>query len=304
MKYKKNRHDQRLDDNREQISIKQLILNRRRKQSMLNKGVIFAILLSLVISQKILATENSSNLTPSIIRLGKILCNDSRIPKENLTSCTLSSKLKSKTESDKIIALIKSDPIYLKSFQEEFQGNITLDNITHAMAKYTDSLISPSRMDDYLKGNTTALTAEEIHGYKLFNSYGCSACHDGSNFGGRQFKKLGAAKNYMMGHYTLLTPKDLGLYEVTKNANDQFVFKVPALKNVAIMAPYYHDGSVKTLHDAVYRMGKYQLGIEIPEKDINAIVVFLNSLTSKDLIKFLQQPVANTASDHHENQKK
>jgi cytochrome c peroxidase len=92
---------------------------------------------------------------------------------------------------------------------------------------------------------------------------------------------MGVAKNYFMEHRTLITPADLGLFEVTKNIKDLSVFKVPSLRNIAMRAPYYHDGSVKSLDEAVVMMGKYQLGIAIPDNDVKAIVAYMKSLTAK-----------------------
>jgi cytochrome c peroxidase len=227
------------------------------------------------------SVQSKLNLTK--IRLGQFICHDPRIIKGDANPCVLPSNLRKGPLLTKMIKMMETNPHYLKMFQEEYEGKITLNNIDNAIAEYNHSLSLPSRFDDYRKGDKQALTPEEIKGYKLFNSYGCAACHEGPNFGGKKFKKMGAAKNYMIGHYTLITPADLGLYEVTKNVNDQFVFKVPTLRNVSITYPYYHDGSVETLQQAVYLMGKYQLDVEIPDNDIAAIVAFLNSLTGKGL---------------------
>lgn len=149
--------------------------------------------------------------------------------------------------------------------------------ITHLASAETAS----TRFDDYLHGNKNALTADEKQGYQLFKSYGCAVCHSGVNLGGTQFKKMGTARNYFIANKTIITPADLGLYEVTKNTKDINVFKVPSLRNVSLAHAYYHDKSVKSLDAAVYMMGKYQLGIEIPDKDVKTIVIFLNALTAK-----------------------
>lgn len=153
--------------------------------------------------------------------------------------------------------------------------------------------LNQSRFDDYMQGNHNALTAEEKHGYELFKSYGCAVCHNGANFGGSQFKKMGAVRNYFIEHKTLITPADLGLYEVTKNTNDVNVFKVPSLRNTAVHSSYYHDGSVKTLDQAVSMMGEYQLGIKIPDSDVKAIVAFLKTLTAKSLERSNFNPTTN-----------
>lgn len=184
---------------------------------------------------------------------------------------------------EQIINEIKSDPAIVSTFNKIYSGKITPENIIDAMNEYKNSQMTSSRFDDYLQGDQNALTAEEKHGYDLFKSYGCAACHNGPNLGGTQFKKLGVAKNYFIEHKTIITPEDLGLYEVTKQTKDVNVFKVPSLRNVAITYPYYHDGSVKSLDEAVKLMGKYQLGVNIPDNDVKAIVAFMQSLTAKSL---------------------
>lgn len=182
---------------------------------------------------------------------------------------------------EQIFNQIENDPSYIEMFKKVYGANVSQKNIIDALTEYERSLATSSRFDDYRRGIKNALTPEEIRGYQLFNSYGCGACHTGENLGGTQFKQLGVARNYMIERKTYLTPADLGLAEVTRKSKDFYVFKVPSMRNVAITYPYYHDGSVKTLDEAVYLMGKYQLGIEIPDQDVKAIVTFLKSLTSK-----------------------
>jgi len=182
-----------------------------------------------------------------------------------------------------IVKHIETDPTLVDLFNKIYPGKITPQNILDALINYKRSLTTASRFDEYLQGNKTALTAEEKHGYDLFKSYGCAACHNGPNLGGTQFKKMGVAKNYFIEQKTLITPADLGLYEVTKKTQDINIFKVPSLRNVGVSYPYYHDGSVKSLDEAVSLMGEYQLGTKIPQKDVMAIVTFLKSLTAKSL---------------------
>lgn len=178
---------------------------------------------------------------------------------------------------------LETDPRLVEMVKRIYGEKVNPKNVIDALSEYKKSLDGTSRFDDYKKGNKKALTPEEIHGYQLFNSYGCNVCHSGENFGGTQFKQLGVVRNYMIERKTLLTPADLGLAEVTKKTKDFYVFRVPSLRNVAVTYPYYHDGSVKSLDEAVYLMGRYQLGVEIPDKDIKDIVQFLKTLTSKSL---------------------
>lgn len=182
---------------------------------------------------------------------------------------------------EQIYNQIEADPEFTVMFKKVYGESITPNNLVDVLKEYERYLTASSRFDDYRMGNKRALTADEIKGYQLFNSYGCGACHTGVNFGGSQFKQLGVARNYMIERKTLLTSADLGLAEVTKNSKDFYVFKVPSLRNVAITYPYYHDGSIKSLDEAVYLMGKYQLGVVIPDKDVKDIVAFLKSLTAK-----------------------
>lgn len=184
---------------------------------------------------------------------------------------------------EQIITQQEDNPSLQALFIKVYGEKITPKNLIDAMSEYSRSLTTSSRFDDYLNGDQQALTAEEKQGYKLFNSYGCAACHSGNQLGGTQFKKMGEAKSYFIGRKTLITPADLGLFEVTKKTKDMNVFKVPSLRNVGITHPYYHDGSVSSLKEAVELMGKYQLGIKIPEEDVKAMVTFMHSLTAKSL---------------------
>lgn len=182
-----------------------------------------------------------------------------------------------------VIKKLKLDPSYTRSFDQIYHQPINKEDIVDAIAEYEHSLITPSRFDDYLRGNTNAITAQEKHGYELFKSYGCTACHNGVNVGGGMYQKMGVAKDYFKDRIKPITPADLGVYQVTNLEKDKFVFKVPSLRNIAIIAPYFHDGSVPTLDEAIYKMGKYQLGVEIPDKDRKDIAAFLKSLTGKEL---------------------
>ncbi len=178
-----------------------------------------------------------------------------------------------------------TDPSYVTMFAKAYGGQITPDTITDAIAEYEKSLITPCRFDDYLRGNQNAITPQEKRGYQLFKSYGCEQCHRGVNVGGDLFAQMGIFHDYFKDRGTPIITADYGLYEVSKKECDRYVFKIPSLRNVAITAPYLHDGSIKSLNEAVYLMGYYELGVKIPPKDVNDIVVFLNTLTGKALVK-------------------
>jgi cytochrome c peroxidase len=180
-----------------------------------------------------------------------------------------------------IIKKLKQSPEYKASFKSLYPDGITSDNIKNAIATFERSLITPnSRFDRFLRGDEKALSFSEKDGYQLFKSSGCASCHQGINLGGNLFQSLGLFGDYFKDRGNI-TEADLGRYNVTKDDRDRYVFKVPSLRNIAITSPYFHDGSIKTLVEAVKIMGKYQLGRELSEKDINSIVRFLIALTGE-----------------------
>jgi cytochrome c peroxidase len=175
-----------------------------------------------------------------------------------------------------VIARLKADPTTVKEFQAAFPSEkdaVTYPNVGKAIGAFERTLMTPSRFDDFLRGDASALSEEEKNGGKLFVETGCATCHNGATIGGMMYQKLGLIKPY--------PTKDLGRAEVTKNEADRFIFKVPALRNVAKTAPYFHDGSIKTLPEAVAIMAEYQLGKKLDDAQVQSIVTFLNSLTAK-----------------------
>jgi cytochrome c peroxidase len=173
-----------------------------------------------------------------------------------------------------VVEKLRKDPKTVTAFKAAFPGQddpLTYKNIGEAIGAFERTLITPSRFDAYLKGDDNALTAAEKAGGKLFVQTGCTACHMGSTLGGQLYQKLGLVKDY--------PTTDLGRFEVTKNEADKKLFKVPSLRNVAKTGPYFHDGSVKTLEEAVSKMGEYQLGKNLSNEEVTSIVTFLNALT-------------------------
>jgi cytochrome c peroxidase len=176
---------------------------------------------------------------------------------------------------------IAEDADYSERFAAAYKNGVTAENIQDAIATYERTLITPnSRFDRYLRGDSEAITAEEKAGYAKFKQYGCIACHQGINVGGNMFQKFGVMGDYFASRGNP-TDADLGRYAVTKEDGDQHVFKVPGLRNVARTAPYFHDGSAKTLDAAVDVMFKYQLGRVASKEDKLAIIGFLNTLTGE-----------------------
>jgi len=178
-----------------------------------------------------------------------------------------------------IILKLKTEPTYLKAFKALYLDGINAKNIKDAIATFERSLITPNaRFDQYLRGNATALTDDEKQGYALFKQYGCVACHQGINIGGNMYQTFGILNNYFEKRGNI-TKADLGRFNVTGKEYDRHKFKVPSLRNVALTAPYFHDGTANTLEKAVDVMAKYQLGRRIPKKKKRLIVKFLKTLT-------------------------
>lgn len=156
---------------------------------------------------------------------------------------------------------------------------ITFANITNAISTFERQLLPKSKFDDYLDGNENALNEQEKKGLNAFMDNGCTTCHSGVAVGGQLMQKLG-----LYGEYSKLTNSkkvDMGLYERTKKEGDQFLFKVPNLRNVEKTDPYFHDGSVASLKETIKIMGKLQVNKDISDADANDIEAFLKTLTAE-----------------------
>lgn len=151
----------------------------------------------------------------------------------------------------------------------------TFKNIGNAIGAFERTLLTPSRFDDYLKGDIHALSELERQGLKKFTQVGCTSCHNGVAIGGNSLQKLGLVKPF--------TTKDLGLYNVTKKSRDKYKFKVQSLRNIEKTAPYFHNGEVSDLDEAIILMARHQLGKELNSTDVKEIRAFLGSLTAKNL---------------------
>lgn len=182
-----------------------------------------------------------------------------------------------------VIQFIKNNPKYTKQFNALYQGKINQDTITDAIADFESTLVTPSAFDAYLQGDNDAISEKAKLGYRLFKSYGCVACHNGQNVGGNMYMKMGLVKDYFKQRGGELTAADLGRFNVTQKGADKHLFKVPSLRNVALTSPYFHDGSVSNLNDAVVIMAQVQLNRNLPKEDVIAIVEFLQSLTGTSL---------------------
>ncbi len=171
---------------------------------------------------------------------------------------------------------------YVAMFKEAFPGDkepVTADNFAKAIGAFERTLVTPAPFDDFMRGNAKALTDQQKVGLKTFIDTGCITCHFSPFLGGQMYQKFGLFEPYEK--YTKSQKVDEGRFDVTKNPTDKFVFKVPVLRNVAQTPPYFHDGSVDKLADAVMIMAKIQLAKDLTKEQIGEIVAFFSSLTGK-----------------------
>jgi cytochrome c peroxidase len=184
---------------------------------------------------------------------------------------------------DDVVARLSSIEGYKKAFADAFPGNaISKDTATKAIAAYERTLITPdSPYDKYVTGDKPAMTDQQVRGMNKAVELGCTGCHSGPAFNGPGvFQKFPVHSNGMYQakyHFN----KDVGLAEVTKKSDDEHKFKVPTLRNIALTAPYFHNGAVKTLDEAVKVMAKLQLDKELSKEEVADIVAFLNALTGE-----------------------
>jgi cytochrome c peroxidase len=190
-------------------------------------------------------------------------------------------------KSHNLIITSRIDKIsgYQEEFKKVFGGKdpVTIDNTAKAIAAYERTLITPnSPFDRYIKGDKKAMSQAAVEGFDTFKKVGCTSCHMGANFSGpalpmgtaffQNFPKFPDAA--IDKKYGFL--KDKGRAQVTKKKGDEHLFRVPSLRNVALTAPYFHNGKVKRLEEAVRIMGKLQLNKTLSKTEIRSIVTFLS----------------------------
>lgn len=182
--------------------------------------------------------------------------------------------------NEAVVAKLKEIPGYMALFESAFPGEnnpVTVDNFSKAVGAFERTLVTPSPFDSFLKGDLAALNDQEKRGLKTYMDAECMMCHLGNSVGGQMYNKFGIFEPYWK--YTKSEPIDEGRYGVTKNDADKYFFKVAVLRNVAKTAPYFHDGSVERLEEAVWIMGKVQLNRDLNKEQVAEIVVFLKCLT-------------------------
>jgi len=181
---------------------------------------------------------------------------------------------------------LKMSSDYPRLFKAIYKDGITEHNLAEVLAEYENTLITPnSPFDQYLRGDMNVLSSKELEGYRLFKTKGCISCHNGVNIGGNLYNKFGIFKD--------AKSRELGRYNTTHKELDKYVFKVPSLRNIALTAPYMHDGRAETLEDAVNIMSKYQLGRPMEKDELESIVSFLETLTGE-----LPQSVKDMNASH------
>jgi len=181
-----------------------------------------------------------------------------------------------------VLTKLRADASYPALFAALYPQGISVESVKDALATFERSLVTPnSRFDQYLAGDVQALSAQELSGYELFQSYGCSSCHQGQNLGGNMFEKMGLMGDYFADRGDGVTTADQGRFNVTGQPQNLHEFRVPPLRNVALTAPYFHDGYAQTLEQAVVLMARYQLGRSMPADDLADVVAFLRSLTGQ-----------------------
>lgn len=191
-------------------------------------------------------------------------------------------------ESEPVAAeRLQAIPAYRSAFEKVFPDRdpaVSYRHITQAIAAFERTLLTPAPFDAYLTGDKDRLSPVEKEGLRTYIRYGCTACHNGMGVGGNLYQKFGVVNPYPHA-------QDTGRFEVTQNPEDKYVFKVPSLRNVARTAPYFHDGKVWDLEEAITIMAKTQLGKDIPPEDAQKIVAFLNTLTGDIPKTALERPI-------------
>ena len=194
---------------------------------------------------------------------------------------------------DEIIAKLEKDRKFASEFRKVYPDGLTEANITDAIEEFERTLITPdSRFDKWLRGDDSALTADDLAGYELFKKYACATCHAGPNLGGLSYEIMGLRRHYFEERGMELTVEDNGRFKETGIERDRHRFKVPGLRNIEHTWPYYHDGTRLNLEDAVRDMGLYQSGVELTQNEVDRITSFLNTLTGE----FQGKPLTNANS--------
>jgi cytochrome c peroxidase len=193
------------------------------------------------------------------------------------------------TTWEELLPKLRADQAYENAFARIYGGAPAPAQVLDALAAFQRSLTTPDgRFDRHLRGERDAITPEEESGYQLFKDYGCVACHQGVNVGGNLFQRFGIFRDPFA--HGPIRPADLGRFTITDDPDDRFVFRVPSLRNVAVTAPYFHDGRAETLEQAIEEMARSQLGRVLNAQEIELIAGFLRTLTGEYRGEILSDP--------------
>jgi cytochrome c peroxidase len=184
-----------------------------------------------------------------------------------------------------VVQVLKSIPGYVDAFKAAFPeaaDPVTYDNAAEAIGAFERRLVTPAPFDRFVAGDAGALTPAQVAGLKTFVDTGCATCHNGAAAGGSMYQKLGLVKPF--------ETADTGRAEVTGNEADRFFFKVPSLRNITETGPYFHDGSVASLDDAIRLMAEHQLGRSVTDQQVGEIREFLASLKGEIPVDYITPP--------------
>jgi cytochrome c peroxidase len=172
---------------------------------------------------------------------------------------------------DEVVGKLSQDSDLVHQFEVAYGHGPDPASVLNAIATFERSLVTPgSRFDRWLAGDTAALSAQQLDGYRLFKSLGCVSCHQGVNVGG----------NLVQRH---------GIFHPLAQAEPE-ILRVPSLRNVATTAPYFHDGSAPSLDDAVRKMATAQLNLTLTDQQVDEIVAYLRSLTGSYRGRLVGEP--------------
>jgi cytochrome c peroxidase len=184
------------------------------------------------------------------------------------------------------VEVIKSMPDYVALFQVAFPKEtdpITYNNMALAIGAFERGLVTPSAWDAFIQGDQSALTDAQKSGFNTFAATGCQWCHSGPYVGGSAYQKLGVVKPWP-------NQSDQGVYQLTKDEMDKMVFKVPSLRNIKKTGPYFHDGSVATLDEAIRNMAVHQRGVTLTDAQVKSIEIWMDSLTGQIPASYVKAP--------------
>jgi len=210
---------------------------------------------------------------------------------------------------DLAVDRIASMPEYVERFEAAFPNEeepLNYDNIANAIGVFERTLTTPDRFDAFLEGDLNALNEQELAGLQVFMNQGCVGCHAGPALGGQIEARFGVVESYWeatreyIGVDQSTMPMDVGKFAVTHKQDDLYVFKAPSLRNITRTYPYFHDGSVWDLRDATQIMARVQLGNDMSDEDLDALMAFYGALEGEIPAQALQLPILPASTSETE----